>query len=225
MGINGEDQLYKGRDVHISSQRIFKGEVDVALVARSLPPKEIKDGDGLKRRRKRSLQPSTARHRPQSKQHASITNSTNSQGIGVNSLLQSYHGRHLDGASNSNIVPGEGWTVMGHPAGYCDGTLNSVCHREISSNCLLSGHNDGRGHLVGDGLSGWLVLDLKDVSEGIFMARMEDWHQFNYNVRTNSWETVNNATRDEEGRARQLRRRLKEKVPEKLPTWRLEGQP
>jgi hypothetical protein len=29
--------------------------------------------------------------------------------------------------------------------------------------------------MKGDGLSGWLVLSLKDVKEGIFMARMESW--------------------------------------------------
>jgi len=70
------------------------------------------------------------------------------------------------------IVPGEGWSVQGHPSGFCDGTSNSVCDRSKSSNCLMSGHNDGRGHMEVDALSGWLVLRLTDVTEGLFMARV-----------------------------------------------------
>ncbi len=36
----------------------------------------------------------------------------------------------------------------------------------------MSGHNDGRGHMEVDALSGWLVLRLTDVTEGLFMARV-----------------------------------------------------
>ena len=42
----------------------------------------------------------------------------------------------------------------------------------------MSGHNDGGGVLIGDALSVWLVLLLKDVTEGIFMARIETWHDY-----------------------------------------------
>ena len=104
-----------------------------------------------------------------------------------------------------------------------DGTLNSVCHREVDHDCLLSGHNDGRGSLFGDGLSGWLVLDLKDASEGVVMARMEPWHQYYENARTNGWETVNNETKANEVQTRQLRRNLKQMPPPIPSTWKLEG--
>ena len=81
----------------------------------------------------------------------------------------------------------------------------------------MSGHNDGRGTIKGDGLSGWLVLQLKDVTEGIFMARMESYHQYKSNARTESWEVVNNGRED--GR----RRKLKAPPPPLLDTWVFEG--
>jgi hypothetical protein len=68
------------------------------------------------------------------------------------------------------IILCEGWSVNGHPSGFCDGTSNSVCGRQKSSNCLMSGHNDGRGAMEVDALSGWQVLQLADVTEGLFMA-------------------------------------------------------
>ena len=37
-------------------------------------------------------------------------------------------------------------------------------------NCLMSGHNDVRGTMKVDALSGWLVLQLGDVTKGLFMA-------------------------------------------------------
>jgi len=196
-----KEQLYKGRDVHIPGQRIPWGEVDVAVIARSLPPRSSSG-----RRRRRSLVAATtnARHQRQTEHTASIANNS----------THSSHSRHLDG--ESKIIPGEGWAVTVHPAGYCDGTRNSVCYREKTSHCQLSQHNDGRGVMKGDGLSGWLVLDLKDVTEGIFMARMEDYHQHKSNLRTEGWETVNNATK-EDGDGR--RRKLKAPPPPHPPTW------
>mmetsp|Transcript_20533 Transcript_20533/g.44501 ORF Transcript_20533/g.44501 Transcript_20533/m.44501 type:complete len:200 (-) Transcript_20533:82-681(-) len=86
-----------------------------------------------------------------------------------------------------------------------------------TNHCLMSGHNDARGVMKGDGLSGWLVLQLKDVTEGIFMSRMESYHDYNSNVRTRGWTTVNNRTEEDGGRQR---RELKnEKLPE---TWQFE---
>ena len=37
--IDVEEQVYRGRDPVIPSQRVSKGEVDVAAIARSLPPR------------------------------------------------------------------------------------------------------------------------------------------------------------------------------------------
>ena len=77
----------------------------------------------------------------------------------------------------------------------------------------MSGHNDARGGMKGDGLSGWLVFQLKDVTEGIFMSRMEAYHDWGSNGRTKGWNTVNNSTKEEDGRRRGLKN---EKLP---PTW------
>ena len=143
--IDLEEQWYVGRDPMIPSQRVPMGEVDVATIARSLPPRSES--------RRRSL---------------SLFSSIQSQDLTVHQLR-----RNLD---EVKIIPGEGWASHGHPAGFCDGTSNAVCYREKgakSNHCLMSGHNDARGVMKGDGLSGWLVLQLKDVTEGIFMARME----------------------------------------------------
>ena len=174
--IDVEEQVYLGREPLIPSQRVPKGEVDVAMVARSLPPL-----DSSSTRRRRSLASSSKR-------------------------------RNLN--ETTKVISGDGWTSIGHPAGYCDGTSNALCYREKSSHCIMSGHNDGRGTMYGDGLSGWLVLELKDVSEGLFMARMESWHEYNSNKRTEGWEKVNNGREDL--RRQQRRRRLK-KPPPPLP--------
>lgn len=173
--IDIQEQAYQGRDPRIPSQRVPKGEVDVAAVARSLPPRN--------KSKRRSL----------------------------SSMRRSQHRR----TEISKIIPGDGWSVHGHPAGFCDGTLNSVCYREKSSNCLMSGHNDARGFMAGDGLSGWIVLELKDVTEGILMARMEDWHDYNSNKRTEGWAAVNNGRIDD-------RRKLKAPPPPHPPEFRFE---
>jgi len=76
---------------------------------------------------------------------------------------------------SSDIVPGSYWFANGYN-GFCDGTIDSdTCHRENSNNCLLSGHNDIRSGVIGDEYSGWLVLDLKDVKEGIIMLKIHTW--------------------------------------------------
>lgn len=82
------------------------------------------------------------------------------------------------------------------PAGYCDGTSNHECKREPSSICLMTGHNDSRGQMVGDGLSGWLTFQLKDFSQGIFAGRIQYWHAHNSNKRTEGWDAINNGRQD-----------------------------
>ena len=49
----------------------------------------------------------------------------------------------------------------------------SWCKRSIASNCLMYGHNDGRSMIEGDGLSGWIVITVPEVKEGLVFARME----------------------------------------------------
>lgn len=86
--------------------------------------------------------------------------------------------------------------VGNYASGFCDGTSNQLCRRDSSNDCLMSGHSDSRGTMVGDALSGWLTFKLKDVSQGIFAGRIEYWHQHNSNSKTEGWEAVNNGRED-----------------------------
>ncbi len=47
----------------------------------------------------------------------------------------------------------------------------STCKRAATNDCLLYGHNDGRGLLQGDGLSGWLVFTLPELKEGLVFIK------------------------------------------------------
>jgi hypothetical protein len=104
-----------------------------------------------------------------------------------------------------NVVPGEGWDVLFTKAsvstGYCDGSPMSTCKRSKGNTCLLYGHNDGRIGIMGDGLSGWLVVTLPELKEGLVFARMEDWHPRNGELKkTMTWSEVNDGMTDGEGR-------------------------
>jgi hypothetical protein len=75
------------------------------------------------------------------------------------------------------IIPGIGWSLMydtgQEPTGYCDGSPMSDCKRSVNNQCLLSGHNDGRTTLAGNALSGWLVVKLPKVKEGLIFAKIQ----------------------------------------------------
>lgn len=182
-----EEGVYVGKEPKIPSQRVPKGEVNVAAVARSLPKVE---------RSRRVLGMRKLRYRSG---HVILSS---------NSTAQLRH-RRLD---DSKVIPGEGWSVTLGKQGFCDGTLNSQCGRRKSEQCLMSDHNDGRGTMMGDGLSGWLVLQLKDITEGLFLARMEPWQQYYSNPQTDGWTEVNNGRIESD----KIRRRLK-KPPPPLP--------
>jgi len=111
---------------------------------------------------------------------------------GVESSSSDRHGTSralLDGT----ITPGLGWSAIG-PNGYCDGTISSQCNRMEGNRCLLMGHNDGRGGLLGDGLSGWLVMHVRGVRQGIIIVRMETWHSSREHPRTAAWKDANNGS-------------------------------
>lgn len=74
------------------------------------------------------------------------------------------------------ITPGRGWVVHSEPSGYCDGSAKSSCGRQITNDCLLSGHNDGKGGIQGDGLSDWLVMTLDELKEGIVIMSIDFMH-------------------------------------------------
>ena len=200
--IDVQEQAYPGRDPKMPEQRVPRGEVDVATIARSLPPRTT---------RKRQLVES--RHNANSK-HTIRTSQTLSDS-NRSSSLRALHGRRLD-RNTTNVIAGEGWSGQGHPAGYCDGTLNAVCYREKSNHCIMSNHNDARGTMVGDALSGWLILQFKDVTQGIVLSRMEAYHAYKSNKRTDGWEKVNNGRDDG-------MRKLKAPPPPLPEDFRFEG--
>lgn len=102
--------------------------------------------------------------------------------------------RRLDG-----ITPGLGWTMGADaPPGYCDGSYNAECGRR--GNCLLIGHHDHRGGLVFESYSGWLVMTIPAVKEGIIMTKIESWHSASESAVTKDWKSIDN-----KGRRRQLR--------------------
>ena len=94
-----------------------------------------------------------------------------------------------------DIVPGKGWQVFGEPQGICDGSYEAFCGRSTDNECILSGHHDGRGAVIGNEYAGWLVLQLKDVKEGIIVVKLHTWHFDSENTRTAGWEAVNNERR------------------------------
>jgi hypothetical protein len=77
--------------------------------------------------------------------------------------------------------------------GYCDGSYNAECKR--TGNCLLNGQHDTRGCIMMGSCSGWLVMNVPAVKEGIITAKLETWHWPTENLATKGWKTVNNMGR------------------------------
>ena len=105
------------------------------------------------------------------------------------------HERHR--RNMMEIKPGLGlWMGDWVSNGYCDGTWNSECGRAASSNCLIPGHGDCRGGILYGSYSGWIVMTLPNISEGIIVTKHETWHLPTENHITETWDSINN--RDEE---------------------------
>jgi hypothetical protein len=75
---------------------------------------------------------------------------------------------------------------------YCDGTVDSWCERGKDQDCLLRSHNDGRHGLKFDGYSGWVVMNLPDVKNGLIMVKVQTWHLPGDAQKTNGWNSINN---------------------------------
>jgi hypothetical protein len=121
--------------------------------------------------------------------HEHIGTSTTSSQLATGLNIPS---RQLAG---TGIVPGKGWQVIGEPAGTCDGEYDSICGRQISSGCLLQGHHDERGYLGGTEYSGWVVMDIPDMKEGILLLKFWTWTGAKSVTRTDGWTSVNNEKR------------------------------
>jgi len=96
--------------------------------------------------------------------------------------------RHLE----AGIIAGKGWEVWGEPQGFCDGTYNTTCGRWTENECVLLGHHDGRGAVIGNEYSGWLVMTLGDLKEGIIVLKLHTWHTKDESTLTQGWKSVDN---------------------------------
>lgn len=171
--------VYDGLEVKAASQRVPPGVVDVYAIASALPKgRAVDDSQNI-------------RGRMLASSGVDFTFAKERQGPNVPELSSAANGRRsLTEGDPNDIVPGQGWTMGEFKTGICDGTYHSECAR--TGNCLMWGANDGRGFLIGDGLSGWLVMELKDLKEGIVFVNMQDGYETNKNPRTNGWAEVNN---------------------------------
>jgi hypothetical protein len=85
---------------------------------------------------------------------------------------------HMDDNATLYQEPGHGvslFTLAGDHQ--CDGTLDSFCNRGEDNDCLLSGHNYGRGGLRFDSSSGWVVMIVPQVKYGYIVVKLESWHR------------------------------------------------
>lgn len=116
---------------------------------------------------------------------------------------------------DDNVIPGIGWSLMyesgQEPTGYCDGSPMSDCKRSMNNRCLLSGHNDGRTILAGNALSGWLVVKLPAVKEGLIFAKIQWWSpRGDELLLTKGWAEVNNGINfDADNKDRKLKAPVK----------------
>lgn len=92
----------------------------------------------------------------------------------------------------AGVVPGKGWQVVEEPPGYCNGEYGSICGRGPDDSCPLLGHHDARGSVMGNEYSGWLVMELPNVREGLVILKLFTWKGPNSVTRTNGWTSVNN---------------------------------
>jgi len=192
---NEEELLYEGPDVPNPALEPPKGEIDVHAIVinrrrleNSRLAKDISNADMI--------------HFHEGYMNA-IENTT--LGHPQNPMLRgrevppnespSFEGTVVSRKLEESVVPGKGWEVQGVPPGYCDGTYSAICGRQKSSDCLLYGHMDARGGILGNGLSGWLVMDIKDVKEGIIIIKLETWHKPEESTKTVGWSEVNNGER------------------------------
>ena len=166
--------LYEGPDVHNPAYDIPEGEIDVLSIIMG----------------RRRLDASNTMSMPES---ANLRTRMNSLEISSNSTEQTslFPLRRLE----EEIVPGEGWDVALEVQGFCDGSYDAVCAHSPDEECFLLGHHDGRGAIVGGDLSGWLVLTLDALKEGIIIVKLHTWHVQDENPRARDWTTVNGKRR------------------------------
>jgi hypothetical protein len=61
-----------------------------------------------------------------------------------------------------------------------------------ASACWHPGHNDHQAGIMGDALSGWLMLTVRNVTEGVILARFDTDVPATANAVTEGWTTIDN---------------------------------
>ncbi|KAG7356197.1 hypothetical protein IV203_000883 [Nitzschia inconspicua] len=164
--INEKEQLYEGPDAHNTCFDIPEDSMDVFNVVTNRRLQEDDFNEDLFTKT------------PKLQQMAWST---------VTSATSGSSDRKLE-----EIVPGTGWEIWDEPQGVCDGTYNNTCNRWTGNECVLYGHHDYRGAIIGNEYSGWLVMTLKDLKEGIIILKLHTWHTEDESTRTKGWTTVDN---------------------------------
>ncbi|CAB9497414.1 expressed unknown protein [Seminavis robusta] len=173
---NAKTKLYGGLDAHNSCYDVPSGQVDVLSIV-----------SGRRRMAEEVLfnYSATAAKRGPPAQTTDMTTNTKIQ---QPSLRVRQH-RELD-----EIKPGIGWEIVEEPQGYCDGSYAAVCARWTHHECVLSGHHDARGMLLGNGFSGWLVMNVK-IKEGLIILKFHSWARKEWVTIAKDWTSENNARR------------------------------
>lgn len=162
--MNGKEALYEGPDAHNPCMDVPEGSIDVFNVVTGR--RQLNEDDFPLPRRHLDAKETDVSH----------------------SDPQRSSNRHLE----EDIVPGKGWEVWEEPQGICDGTYNVTCDRYTKSECVLLGHHDFRGAVIGNEFSGWLVMTLKDLKEGIIVVKLHTWHTEEESTMTVGWTSVDN---------------------------------
>ena len=181
-----EEPVYTGPDVVPLIWKIPEDDVDVHAVAiASTYPAPDLDQSWRERDRKLLIELLNDGHSRVTKVFSDQSRST--QQLAQDRLIQTRNLRkkkksdktseESSGGSgySSDVVPGSGWGYMNaeNSMGFCDGSTMSDCGRGSDQKCLMYGHNDHKGILIGDALSGWLVIQMPKMKEGLIIAKME----------------------------------------------------
>jgi len=165
---NQKQNLFDGPDPHNPCLAVPEGAVDVYAIVTG------------RRRRRLDIEPP-----------ASTVLVSPTMDVDVDSLPYSRR-QVVEGnlTSDEEITPGKGWEIWGENPGTCDGTYDAECQREGA--CVLQGQEAGRGAIIGNEYSGWLVVNLQDVKEGVIVLKLHTWHTSDENTVTKEWTSVNN---------------------------------
>jgi hypothetical protein len=217
-GMNGykpqnlQRMQYDGSDVHNACLDPEPGAIDVlAIVSARRRDRQLQSSSSsswqeeeddevyddmprLFRQLHESRQAGVQAQEEQEKRHLAALSSTSPSNTNRNLLRTGTGSRELALVDHDEkrIEPGLGWQVEGELPGTCDGAYNSICGREESNTCPLLGHHDGRGQVVGNEYSGWLVFDLPAVEKGLIIMKLFTGNPPTANRVTDGWTSVNN---------------------------------